>query len=771
MVGLHGRRGAAPHPRRPGGPGSGAGAGRSTGARGRRRATASGCARSASTATATPCWCWSTSTATGPATPGAGPASTARSADGAGSAAPGGRRRPGRPGERPASRRRAPLELRPGPDEFAALAADHADRAGVARAGGRHPHPGGRLPQRGGRGPGLPARVGRGGRALGPLLLRRPRPAGHPGGPGPPGDGHRGRLAVPDRRRPGRAGRPRGAAGAYRSPVLADLPPLHGGLVGYLGYDVVREVEHLPDVPPDDLGLPRRRPHGDRPAGRLRPLAPAGGAGRQRGGRRRAGRAAEAEAAYDAAGRRLAELAADCFRPVGRAGPDARPPGRDAAGRADPHHGSPAVHATPWPWPRSTSRPGTSSRWCCPSASTSTSGPTPSTSTAPCAWSTRAPTCTSCALDEVTVVGSSPEPMVRLRDGVVTSRPIAGSRAAGRHRRRTTGCWPASWPRTPRSWPSTSCWSTWPATTWAGWSSFGTEHVDELMTVERYSHVMHLTSQVSGRLAPGKGPIDVLRATLPAGTLSGAPKVRAMQIIDDLEPTKRGIYGGVVGYLDFSGNLDTAIAIRTMVVGPRRPGLGPGRGGHRGRQRPGGRGRRVRPQGGRPAGRGGRRPGDGRPGNAAGERRRAPRPARRWPRTTAALRHGLRGPPGRARRRRAGRPRRRRLPPGPVQPGRGRAGDRGSGRRPPPGARRQARRPGPGDPHRPRTASSSTSTRGYGAAVAARLARFRCGPRWTSKRSPRPGGGCVALRGPGATGRRRRTVRRGAWSCRSTGTG
>jgi anthranilate synthase component I len=97
---------------------------------------------------------------------------------------------------------------------------------------------------------------------------------------------------------------------------------------------------------------------------------------------------------------------------------------------------------------------------------------------------------------------------------------------------------------------------------------FGTEHVDEFMTVERYSHIMHLTSQVSGRLHEGKGPIDVLRATLPAGTLSGAPKVRAMEIIDELEPTKRGIYGGVVGYLDFSGNLDTAIAIRTLLVGP-----------------------------------------------------------------------------------------------------------------------------------------------------------------------------------------------------------
>jgi anthranilate synthase component 1 len=97
-------------------------------------------------------------------------------------------------------------------------------------------------------------------------------------------------------------------------------------------------------------------------------------------------------------------------------------------------------------------------------------------------------------------------------------------------------------------------------------AQFGTVHVDELMTLERYSHVMHLTSQVSGELAEGRTAADVVRATLPAGTVSGAPKVRAMEIIDDLEPTKRGPYAGVVGYLDFSGNVDTAIAIRTMVV-------------------------------------------------------------------------------------------------------------------------------------------------------------------------------------------------------------
>jgi anthranilate synthase component I len=95
---------------------------------------------------------------------------------------------------------------------------------------------------------------------------------------------------------------------------------------------------------------------------------------------------------------------------------------------------------------------------------------------------------------------------------------------------------------------------------------YGTVSVDELMAVETYSHVLHIVSQVSGRLRAGITAMDALRATLPAGTLSGAPKVRAMQIIDELEPHKRGSYGGAIGYLSFTGDLDTAIHIRTVVV-------------------------------------------------------------------------------------------------------------------------------------------------------------------------------------------------------------
>jgi anthranilate synthase component 1 len=95
---------------------------------------------------------------------------------------------------------------------------------------------------------------------------------------------------------------------------------------------------------------------------------------------------------------------------------------------------------------------------------------------------------------------------------------------------------------------------------------YGSVQVDELMVVETYSHLLHIVSQVSGRLRAGLGPMDVLRSVLPAGTLSGAPKGRAMEIIDELEPHKRGSYGGAIGYLSYTGDLDTAIHIRTVVV-------------------------------------------------------------------------------------------------------------------------------------------------------------------------------------------------------------
>jgi len=165
----------------------------------------------------------------------------------------------------------------------------------------------------------------------------------------------------------------------------------------------------------------------------------------------------------------------------------------------------------------------------------------------------------------VAVVGASPEPMVQLLSGRVVSRPIAGTRRRGssdREDRRLE----AELVENPKERAEHAMLVDLARNDVGRVARFGSERVNELMTVERYSHVMHLTSEVSGELREGLGPVDVLRATLPAGTVSGAPKVRAMEIIDELEPTKRGPYAGTVGYIDFSGNLDTAIAIRTLVA-------------------------------------------------------------------------------------------------------------------------------------------------------------------------------------------------------------
>ncbi len=356
----------------------------------------------------------------------------------------------------------------------------------------------------------------------------------------------------------------------FQSPTLAGLPPLHGGLVGYLGYDVVREVERLPHPPPDDLGQPDAalvvigqfcafdhwRQRIVLVDNVVVPEAPDGVVDNEALGR-----------AYEGACARLVELAADCARP-GRASRSgqmvaAPPPGLEQAeatrtmtseeykaaiGAAKEHIEAGdifqvvlsqrydlALEADPFDVYRAL-------RLLNPS---------------PYLYFLRFP--------EVTVVGASPEPMVRLRDGVVISRPIAGSRPRGeneQHDRLLEG----ELAEDPKELAEHIMLVDLARNDVGRVVRFGTEKVDELMTIERYSHIMHITSQVSGELAEGKGPIDVLRATLPAGTLSGAPKVRAMEIIDELEPTKRGVYGGVVGYIDFSGNLDTAIAIRTMVV-------------------------------------------------------------------------------------------------------------------------------------------------------------------------------------------------------------
>jgi anthranilate synthase component 1 len=349
----------------------------------------------------------------------------------------------------------------------------------------------------------------------------------------------------------------------YRSPQLDELPPLHGGVVGYLGYDVVREVEHLPDVPTDATGYPDavmsiigQMAAFDHFRQRVtlieNVLVPEGVDSDQ------------LDALYDDAVARLEQLAADGARALDE--PMVDPPSPDpelpevrcsvtsdqygrAVDVAKEHilagdifqvvlsqRFSFELDADPFDFYRVL-------RQINPS---------------PYMYFLRT--------ESLSLAGSSPEPMVKLVDGRVISRPIAGTRRRGRtdEEDRRLG---AELREHPKEIAEHVMLIDLARNDVGRVVKFGTEQLDETMVLERYSHVMHLTSQVSGELAEGRTPIDVLRATLPAGTVSGAPKVRAMEIIDALEPVKRGPYAGVVGYLDFSGTIDTAIAIRTLVVG------------------------------------------------------------------------------------------------------------------------------------------------------------------------------------------------------------
>ncbi len=167
--------------------------------------------------------------------------------------------------------------------------------------------------------------------------------------------------------------------------------------------------------------------------------------------------------------------------------------------------------------------------------------------------------------DDLKIAGSSPEVMVRVENNIVTTRPIAGTarRGGSEEEDEEIAKKLLSDPKEiaehvmlvdlGRNDVGRVC-------------KYGSVKVDELMIIEKYSHVMHIVSNVTGKLREDKDAFDVLKACLPAGTVSGAPKIRAMEIINELEPSQRGIYAGAIGYFSFSGNSDTAIAIRTVVI-------------------------------------------------------------------------------------------------------------------------------------------------------------------------------------------------------------
>ena len=168
-------------------------------------------------------------------------------------------------------------------------------------------------------------------------------------------------------------------------------------------------------------------------------------------------------------------------------------------------------------------------------------------------------------MDDFQIAGSSPEILARLEDGEVTVRPIAGTRRRG-HTPEEDRALEADMLGDPKEIAEHLMLIDLGRNDVGRVAQTGTVKLTEKMSVERYSHVMHIISNVTAQVIPGTTAIDVLRATLPAGTLSGAPKIRAMEIIDELEPVKRGVYGGAVGYIGWNGNMDTAIAIRTAVI-------------------------------------------------------------------------------------------------------------------------------------------------------------------------------------------------------------
>jgi anthranilate synthase component I len=350
------------------------------------------------------------------------------------------------------------------------------------------------------------------------------------------------------------------AVEAYRAPQLLDLP-LHGGAVGYIGYDAVREVEAIPATGEDDLGLPdvvMLFPRHVVALDHLRQvLTVVTNVVVEDVDDEEAGaRYDQAVTATDAVIDRLSE-ATTSLRPVSppRRGPTEPAPSNLAPGDYERMVETVKEHIGAG----DTFQTVISQRFALPTTASAFDlyrvlrviNPSPYLYLLD--------------LEDSQIVGSSPEALVQVQGSYVETWPIAGTRPRGE-----TPAEDREYERElvadakeraehvmlvdlARNDLGRVC-------------DIGTVRVDEMMSVERYSHVMHLVSSVSGTLREGLGPVDVLRAVFPAGTVSGAPKVRAMEIIDDLEPTRRGPYAGAVGYVDFAGNLDTCITIRTVVL-------------------------------------------------------------------------------------------------------------------------------------------------------------------------------------------------------------
>jgi anthranilate synthase component 1 len=344
-----------------------------------------------------------------------------------------------------------------------------------------------------------------------------------------------------------------------------ELPPFTGGMVGYLGYDVVRRLERLPVIAPDDLGLPELTmllatdlAVLDHANGSVILIANAVN---------HDGRPTGVDAAHADAVARLDAMTADLARPVDTgaaaltpvASVDARSPFGGAPYRAAVEEVKERIRAGE----AFQVVPSQRFEAPCPASALDVYRVLRTTNPSPYMYLFRfAGTAGNADFD---VVGSSPEALVKVEDGRAMVHPIAGTRHRGATPEEDAAL-AAELLADPKERAEHLMLVDLGRNDLGRVCAPGSVEVVEFMTVERYSHVMHIVSTVTGQVAADRTAFDVLTACFPAGTLSGAPKPRAMQIIEELEPTRRGLYGGCVGYLDFAGDSDTAIAIRTALL-------------------------------------------------------------------------------------------------------------------------------------------------------------------------------------------------------------
>jgi anthranilate synthase component 1 len=346
-----------------------------------------------------------------------------------------------------------------------------------------------------------------------------------------------------------------------RAPALEGLPPLHGGAVGFLGYDCVRELERLPGAPPDDLGLP------DLAFVLTRTLVALDHLTQKAFVITNTSSSDAPDAAYDEAVERCNATVARLASPLAAAASDVAAPAlRHAeASVSDEDYARWVEIARDHIYAGDIFQVVPSRRFEAPLGGSAFGAYRALRTMNPSPYMYFLRFGSGAGHTSFEIAGSSPEPLVRVSGDRVVTRPIAGTRPRGATEDEDRAL-EAELLADAKERAEHVMLVDLARNDVGRVARYGSVTVDELMTVERYSHVMHIVSNVSGRLAAGCSPFDALTSCFPAGTVSGAPKVRAMEIIDGLERTKRGPYAGVVGYFDFSGNLDTCITIRTIVA-------------------------------------------------------------------------------------------------------------------------------------------------------------------------------------------------------------